>query len=78
MDSENGWVEYVVYDNMIIASAHCHKGKYTRDMFKAMKEVLAIKGEVYTELPFDYLVKFYSRHCIVELIEEDYYKIRSR
>ena len=75
-DNGEDWVEYVEYDCKIFASAHSDSGKYSSRMWRELIKILDIDGVIHTQLRFDYLVKFFSRHYIVEQIDGDYYTVR--
>jgi len=75
-ETDEEWCEYIEHDKMIFASAHTSKKTYSRRLMKEMKLILAIKGEIVTELSYNYLIKFYSRHFDIESLGNNFYKIK--
>ncbi len=82
-DEPDGWVEYVEYvenDGKIFMSAHTHTDKYSKKMMIKIAKTFLTFEEVYTILPYDYLVNFYNKHTHVELIDKKtrLYKVYGR
>lgn len=69
--TETDWVSYCILpDGRVVLSAHTD-GKYSVGMLKAIRKTFNMFDEVYTVLPYDYLVEFYSKHATVELLDEN-------
>lgn len=79
-DEPDGWVEYVENDGKIYMSAHTNLSKYSKKMMIVIAKTFLTFDEVYTILPYDYLVNFYNKHTYVELIDEEtrLYKVYGR
>jgi len=70
------WCEYVIVNNIVIASAHTDNKVYSRRLMREMKLILAIKGEILTELSYNYLIEFYSKHFELTSLGENIFKIK--
>lgn len=74
-DKPDGWVAYTEHEEVIHATAHSYENKYSVGMLRALKRVLDIKDILVTELVYNYLVDFYSKHYKVTHLGQNYYKV---
>ncbi len=75
-DKQDGWIECGIKYNIMYVSAHCEGDKYSRPMLRKLLEFGRLFGVARTQLRFDYLVKFYSKHFNVTPLGDDMYEIR--
>ena len=72
-DKPDGWVAYIEIDEVIYANAHTTSGRYTIGILRALKRILSKKGRIVTELVYNYLIDFYSKHYKVTSIGNNFY-----
>lgn len=77
-DDESGYVDVGIQDRVVYVSAHCNGDKYSNGMMRKFKEVAKLFGKARTQLSYNYLVDFYSKHFDLELLYDDVYEIRSK
>ena len=80
-EGEDGWIEVMTLeDGRVIMSAHSNYEKYSKRLMLKIAKTFLTFPEVYTILPYAYLVDFYNKHTHVELINESYnlYKVYGR
>lgn len=70
-DEEDGWVEYMEQDGKVYMSAHTPLKRYPKRMMINIARTFLTFPEVYTILPYEYLVKFYDKHTNLELIDSN-------
>jgi len=70
------WCEYVIVQNIVIMSAHSDNKTYSRQLWREMKQIMAIKGEIVTELSYNYLIEFFSKHYEVIELGKNIFKIK--
>lgn len=75
-DESDGYVEYIIKDDVIYGTAHSNNKTYSKGMLRAIKKGIAIKGKIVTELRYNYLIAFYSRHYELTLIKDNYYEVK--
>lgn len=78
-DEPDGWIEWIEKDGIIYGSAHATGNKYSRAMLRELKKginlIIRKKAVLITELRYNYLIKFYSRHWKIIKLQEHFYKI---
>lgn len=77
----DGWIEVeVMTDGKVCMSAHSNYEKYSKKLMVRIAKTFLTFDEVYTILPFDYLVEFYNKHTYVQLIDQTtkLYKVHGR
>ena len=77
----DGWIEVMTLeDGRVIMSAHSNYEKYSKILMLKIAKTFLTFSEVYTILPYDYLVEFYNKHTHVELVDSKtrLYKIFGR
>lgn len=74
-DEDDGWIDYINIDGVIYGSAHAVNNKYSRSLLRSLLKGIKHYGTIVTELRYNYLVKFYSRHFKVTHIDKNFYKV---
>ena len=80
-EGEDGWIELMTLeDGIVIMSAHSNYEKYSKRLMLKMYRTFLTFSEIYTILPYNYLVEFYNKHAYVELVDDKtrLYKIYGR
>ncbi len=76
-DEPEGWIECETMSDCMVISAHVYDdGKYSRAMMRKFIEFGNAVGVVRTELRYNYLVKWFSKHFKVTHLGEHIYEIR--
>jgi hypothetical protein len=74
-EKDGDWVEWAEDNGIIIISAHSANNKYSIGMLREMIRIFNKKGELYTELRYNYLVSFYDKHYKLTHLGNNYYKL---
>jgi hypothetical protein len=80
-ECEDGFVDsYRLPNELLVISAHSDRGKYTISMMRAMIRLVDKEKVLVAQLPFERLIKLFSKHCNLELMEDttDIYYIRRK
>ena len=79
-DEQDGWIECAIKDSVMYISVHCktEDGKYSREILRKLIAFGYVFGTVRTELRYNYLVDFYSKHFDVTDLGSNIYEIKRR
>ena len=78
-DEPEGWVECETIDGGLIVSAHVYNdGKYSRAMMRKFIKIVDAVDIVITELRYNYLVEWFSKHFKITHRGEHIYEIRNK
>ena len=80
-EGDDGWIEIMTLeDGKVIMTAHSNYEKYSKRLMLKIAKTFLTFSEVYTILPYNYLVEFYNKHTHVELVDDKtrLYKIYGR